>query len=422
MKKIITIFVSLLFITPCFSQQDLLPAYPNEISYNGDVAYFNGAAFTGILVDAKTNKQLGKFKNGYKNGEFIEYHNNGKKKSESNFTEGKLNGTYNEWFYNGQKRVSYSYYYGTIADGIYTLYLENGTVDKMETYRNGQRLSEDVNKEQVATKQNDEMSDKALKEMLSIVKMQAQQDSLMRIDLKKMQEQILKQNEQFSKTLAELSNPQNKVDTSYSEVLNKIRKNEEKQKEQIDSAVAAVKRMNATFQNSENEKHKTWKPKPIGIGVDIAGVLNKSVIYNTSSSNASPLNYYSYSPKIIFLSINPGAHFRIETEWAAEFSNVSGLKVSAFYYAVGLFGMWQSGKVNFYTGAKVMHTGFDVSYKNTDTTASTTYLTPTIGAEYAFANHFSIGSDIGLLISISNSDVSFGFNRFILRYYLGKRE
>jgi len=89
MKPFITLIISVLFITPCFAQQkDLLPAYPREITYSGDIAYFNGSPFTGVLVDEKTNKRLGEYKNGYRNGLFREYYLNGKKKSEGKYTNG----------------------------------------------------------------------------------------------------------------------------------------------------------------------------------------------------------------------------------------------------------------------------------------------------------------------------------------------
>src|SRR3989304_3359992 len=88
MKTLITIFIVIVFIFSCFAQQDLLPAFTNEISYRGDIAYFNGSPFTGLLVDEKTNKKMGEFSNGYKNGMFTDYYDNGKKKTEGKFENG----------------------------------------------------------------------------------------------------------------------------------------------------------------------------------------------------------------------------------------------------------------------------------------------------------------------------------------------
>jgi len=117
MKILITIIISILFVSTSFAQQDLLPAFPKEISYKDNVAYFNGSPFTGLLVEEKTNKKLGEFKNGYKEGIFTEYYTNGKKKSEYNYANGK------------------------IVDGEYTTYLENGQKYKEEIYKEGELVT-----------------------------------------------------------------------------------------------------------------------------------------------------------------------------------------------------------------------------------------------------------------------------------------
>jgi len=70
MKTLFTFIVTILIAIPCFSQQNLLPAFTNEISYRGGKAYFNGIPFTGVLIDEKTSDKLGKFNKGYKNGVF----------------------------------------------------------------------------------------------------------------------------------------------------------------------------------------------------------------------------------------------------------------------------------------------------------------------------------------------------------------
>jgi len=140
MKPFILIIISVLFITPCFAQQDLLPAYPKEITYRGDIAYFNGSPFTGLLVEEKTNKRLGEYKNGYKNGMFPEYYANGTKKSEYKYANGQRDGICAEWFENKQQKSSYNYTRGNIADGKYITYLENGQIEKEETYKDGQKI------------------------------------------------------------------------------------------------------------------------------------------------------------------------------------------------------------------------------------------------------------------------------------------
>ena len=151
-------FFSFMFIFPCFCQQDLLPAYPREISYSGDIAYYNGSPFTGLLVDEKTNKQLGEFRNGYKNGVFTGYYKNGKKKNEGKFINGKQEGKYASWYNegtleyevnfkdgnkegpeiyyhsNGKIKATYNYSGGKIIIGTYSIYDNNGALEKKEHY------------------------------------------------------------------------------------------------------------------------------------------------------------------------------------------------------------------------------------------------------------------------------------------------
>ena len=169
MQPIITITAFILFISPCYSQQDL--AFSKEISYRGDVAYFNGSPFTGILVEEKTNKELGKFRNGLRNGIFRDYYGsakmksegefidgakwgehtewfeNGNKKSKGSFQRGKPNGKHTEWFINGQDKISYIYDYGIITDGKYITYFENGQKEKEETFSRGRITGKGIYKD-----------------------------------------------------------------------------------------------------------------------------------------------------------------------------------------------------------------------------------------------------------------------------------
>ncbi len=117
MKIFLTIVISLVFVFPCFPQQNLNLAFPNEITYRDSIAYFHNSPFTGILVDKKTNKPLGEFLNGYKNGKFIQYYSNGKIESEVEFSNGK------------------------ILDGKYVTYLKNGQIEQEETYKDGKIIS-----------------------------------------------------------------------------------------------------------------------------------------------------------------------------------------------------------------------------------------------------------------------------------------
>jgi len=160
MKTLLTTIIFLVFIAPCFSQQDLLPAYPKEITYRGDIAYLNGSPFTGLLVDKKTNKQLGVFRNGYKNGLFTEYFNNGKKKTEVKYSMGIKDDIETEWYETGQKsrevnvknglpngilhewntdgslKTEISYVNGKIVDGDYSIFNKKGVVIGSKSYKN----------------------------------------------------------------------------------------------------------------------------------------------------------------------------------------------------------------------------------------------------------------------------------------------
>ena len=110
----------------------------------GDIAYFNGLPFTGLLVDEKTKKRLGEFRNGYKNGMFLENYANGKKKSEGKYANGIPIDTHNFWSENGLTLNEKKYLNGiVIKEVIY----ENGQIIKTkdlltEFYPNGQKKSE----------------------------------------------------------------------------------------------------------------------------------------------------------------------------------------------------------------------------------------------------------------------------------------
>lgn len=108
-----------------YSQQDLMPAFPDEITYQGDRAYFNGSPFTGILVDKNSNAKLGEFRDGLKNGMFTEYYSKGKKKSEGNFINGMKEGKHLEWFENKILKSESNYSNGK-KNGLFTEWFSNG--------------------------------------------------------------------------------------------------------------------------------------------------------------------------------------------------------------------------------------------------------------------------------------------------------
>ncbi|MDP2423196.1 MAG: hypothetical protein U1C46_07780 [Bacteroidales bacterium] len=161
MRTLFVIIVSIL-LSPFSFTQDLRPATPREITYRGEIAYLGNSPFTGNLFDEKTEKLMGEFRNGYKNGMFVEYfdnaimksrgkfeygvkeeihtewYGNGKRKSEIAFADGKWNGIYLEWFLDGNKSFEGSYARGN-KDGTCIEYYENGNKKSEIVFSAGQR-------------------------------------------------------------------------------------------------------------------------------------------------------------------------------------------------------------------------------------------------------------------------------------------
>ena len=137
MKTFLTI-VLLALVFPCLAQQNTMLTYPNEITYRGDMAYYHGSPYTGLLIDKKTNKQLGKFKNGLKNGVFTEYYPNLKKKSIVNYLNGNKEGLCTEWFENGEKHLVAHYVHNRL-DSDYIQYYDNGKIEVKFNYNQGKR-------------------------------------------------------------------------------------------------------------------------------------------------------------------------------------------------------------------------------------------------------------------------------------------
>ncbi len=120
------------------SSSQLFPAFPREIKYKEGLAYFGDSRFTGMLVDEKTNMRLGEFQNGYKNGNFIELFDNGKKKSEGVYSYGANNGLLSQWYENGIKKSETDYTDGK-ANGYHKVWYETGLQEYVGSYINGLR-------------------------------------------------------------------------------------------------------------------------------------------------------------------------------------------------------------------------------------------------------------------------------------------
>jgi len=220
--------------------------------------------------------------------------------------------------------------------------------------------------------------------------------------LKQQQEQLNKQSLQIMNNISTLTENWIAHDTAYQNSLKRQSDLIQLQQQQIQQQINQISKNVSELSNSlltQNKSKEKWLPKPVGLGVDLAGVLGK-----TDASGS----YQTYSQAVILLSLTPDPNFRFETEFAAFlFSNDEDF----YYFSVGLLGMWQKGNANFYTGVKILRI---MNYQITT-------LNPTIGGEYVFGNHFSIGSEIGFPFAMDKNDeigIVFGFNRLIFRFYL----
>ena len=97
--------------------------------------------FSDEVVDGRVYQKIlnehiymGRVKNGNIDGSWIEWHENGQKKIESNYIDGILNGYLTIWNKNGH-RHSKSYFFNARLDSSWTYY-RNGNVKKEEIYKN----------------------------------------------------------------------------------------------------------------------------------------------------------------------------------------------------------------------------------------------------------------------------------------------
>jgi opacity protein-like surface antigen len=123
-------------------------------------------------------------------------------------------------------------------------------------------------------------------------------------------------------------------------------------------------------------------------------------------------NDFAMAPanKVLF-TINATNYLRIEPEIGFNFYNDkdNDLKDRSFHGGIGVFYMFQPGKVNIYTGARLELARINDEYKDwqtdekrTDKSTRTTFA-PAIGAEYFFGKHFSLGGEIALKYSTLNT-------------------
>ena len=102
--------------------------------------------FTGMV----SGLEIGNFVNGLKEGEWVEYHQNGNVSKVANYINGKTEGYYVRWHENGQLRLD-MYHKNGMAHGLYVYYNEDGRVIISGEWKQNQqvghwiKLNEDLN-------------------------------------------------------------------------------------------------------------------------------------------------------------------------------------------------------------------------------------------------------------------------------------
>lgn len=141
MKKIVTLFLALLFLGSC----------SNEINYDIDerlftqtdsVLLFNNKPFTGLVFSHhEKDKNLNfawkeHYKNGVRSGLREVYNRNGQPLEISNWKNGKFHGQFQSYHENGVLKEDASFDNGE-PTGLFTLYYDNGEIECQKNYVNG---------------------------------------------------------------------------------------------------------------------------------------------------------------------------------------------------------------------------------------------------------------------------------------------
>lgn len=132
--------------------------------------------------------------------------------------------------------------------------------------------------------------------------------------------------------------------------------------------------------------------KTFGIGLH----LEQFKINDFSDLSSFPAN------KIVF-TVNTSNRFRMEPEIGVRFGkdDESGTRSSSISLGLGLLGMWQRSKVNFYGGFRFEYGGSSSTTEGNSGDGPTNKATrlglgPALGAEYFLGENFSFGGEVGL--------------------------
>ena len=115
---------------------------------------FTNIPFTGDVFGKEIYKEIygmklgiiqsGRFKNGRRDGEWLEYYGDGELKVVKNYTDGKLDGLYQKYHLNGQLEMIGNYiiwYRINVRDGLWEYFNEDGSLKKTETWKDGERIN-----------------------------------------------------------------------------------------------------------------------------------------------------------------------------------------------------------------------------------------------------------------------------------------
>jgi hypothetical protein len=183
-------------------------------------------------------------------------------------------------------------------------------------------------------------------------------------------------------------------------------------KEQEALLTAVQKVETAIVNTSKKEEASDWKPRPVGIGMGITFTpLGFNGFRNTYNSVGNlDNNYVSESILIPFSFTN---HFRMEGILGSLGVTQNGKYSNAFtIIGTGIFGMYQSGKMNYSFGARI-------TYTNGSNTSSKYGAAPIIAAEYLFYKSMSIGFETGYSMAFFSAGYSQGviITATVARFY-----
>ncbi|MEI6488539.1 MAG: outer membrane beta-barrel protein [Bacteroidota bacterium] len=227
------------------------------------------------------------------------------------------------------------------------------------------------------------------------------------------------------------------------------------------------------IENAEQQKEilakpteKKWDPKIVGLGLNILERVRFNITELSAVAVAKLGVPFGHS---IFLPISPTKNFRLEPEFGFSSINYSSdtamyvphtYQVKLYGVGMGIFGQFQKGRANVYLGARFAYHSYEQKEALTYTTKvnsgtqwqkdsswtdksslllTGTSFTPTVGAEWAFSEHFTIGGEIGAMCyfnnnskySVTNHGVTTNTkikgdfqtvssqSRLVLRFYLG---